>query len=99
MMDLAVIAIVLALAGTIFYTTRGRPAFVIRIRHGEPAVVKGDPPATFVTDVRRICELFDVQRGRIVGIRKGRHKIDLRFGGGLPESVHWQLRNAWNHPL
>lgn len=99
MLELAVIAVVLGVAGVVLLASRRRVEFVIRIHEGEPGVVKGSPPEDFLTDIRRICGLFHVERGEVVGIRKGRHEVALRFRAGLPREVHWQIRNAWNHPL
>ncbi|MFO0887869.1 MAG: DUF3634 family protein [Isosphaeraceae bacterium] len=71
-----------------------RAAFVIRLRSGEPHVVRGRVTTSFLAEVRDLCRHHGVARGSIRGLpRDGRIALDLR--GPFPPAFRQQLRNVW----
>jgi hypothetical protein len=73
-----------------------RCAFVVRVRDGSPAAVKGTVTGAFLEQVREVCGRHAVQRATVRGlIREGR--ISLGFSRAIPPSGQQQLRNWWAH--
>ena len=76
---------------------RTRYAFIIRVKQGQATLVRGKVDAVFVTDVQRICQLWNIADGEIRGVRRGAN-VYIKVRGGIPQSQRQAFQNAWNHP-
>ncbi len=71
-----------------------RHAFIVRIKHGAPRMVKGKVTAAFLDEVMDICRESGIRRGWVGGLWRGK-RIVLVFSWHFPARVRQRLRNLW----
>jgi hypothetical protein len=74
-----------------------RLAFVIHLHGGRAKVLKGKPARQLVTDLNRIGGLWGIDRGLVLGVRRGR-AIRLRCLGPIKRQRQ-ALQNAMRYQL
>jgi hypothetical protein len=94
---LPIILIAAAVIGVMAATARPKTLFEIQIVDGQPSVGSGDPPAAFVEDVERICQLWQIDSGAIRGVAAGQG-VDLLVKGNAARQTQ-AFVNAWRNPI
>lgn len=77
---------------------RRRAAFVIAIHESKPTLLRGEARGDYLTDVERLCQLWSVREGRIIGV-SGPKGMKIEVDGGIPQEHRRAFQNAWDHPL
>jgi hypothetical protein len=91
----AIHALVIGFFGWVVWSiVRGRYAWEIRIKHGQPEVRKGKVTAAFLAQVTEECQATGVTRGWIGGVFRGR-RVSLFFSRDFSPGMQQRLRNAW----
>jgi hypothetical protein len=93
--ELGSLLILAALAAAAIHVLRRRPAFVIRIRDGEPRARKGRVPQPFLDDCRDIAAASGLRRATIRGFQS-RGRVALGFSRQVGEDERQRFRNVWN---
>ncbi len=83
-----------AIVTAVWLALQPRCAFVVRIVQGVPKTVRGKATASFLEQVREVCQQHEVQGGTVRGVIRGR-LISLSFSGNIPAAGQQQLRNWW----
>jgi hypothetical protein len=78
----------------LWYALRARFAFVVRVRGGEPAALRGTVTPAFLACVRDVCAEFGVASATVRGAIRGR-RISLDFSREMPPAAQQRLRNWW----
>ena len=84
------------MAGTLYLIIRKRREFVIIISSTEAKLIKGEADEEFITDVWRICQLWNITQGTVTGIQVG-GRIKINVSKGIDQSHRQSFQNAWNH--
>jgi hypothetical protein len=87
------IPILLAGAAAAVYVWH-RHAFIVRIKHDAPRIVKGKVTAAFLEEVMGICREAGIRRGFVGGLWRGK-RIVLVFSWHFPARIRQRLRNLW----
>jgi hypothetical protein len=82
-----------AVAALAVVANRSR-VFVIRIRNGFPAVIKGKVSQAFVGELAGLLKEKGIRGGAVYGVRR-RGTVALEFSRGIPPSDRQSLRNVW----
>ena len=93
---ITVIVFFAILSGLFYLTIRSRREFIIKISSTEASLIKGEVDEEFVTDIWRICQLWNITEGTVTGIQVG-GRIKIHVGGGIAKSHRQAFQNAWNH--
>ncbi len=68
--------------------------FIVRVRSGRPATIRGKVTETFLAAVADVFKEFGLQAGEVRGVARGR-RIALWFSPGVPPGACQRLRNWW----
>lgn len=100
MLPSLVIASVIVAAGLagLFWWIGRRPVFKLQIRGGRVATSTGNVPDQYVQDVERICQLWQVESGQLIGRREGKSVRIICRGKSL-QRIQTALQNAWANPV
>jgi Protein of unknown function (DUF3634) len=92
------LVILAAAVGVVFVIAQAafaaRFQFMVKIKRGEPRVVKGKVTIEFLDEIRATCREYGVAAGWIGGMRRGK-TIALRFSNNFPPDCQQRLRNTW----
>ena len=91
LLALAAVGLVAVVA---WLVVRPPAVFVVRIRGGTPAAMRGKVTDAFLSAIAEMGRELGVQTGEIRGVPRGR-RIALWFSRGLPASFCQRLRNWW----
>jgi len=92
--QILLVVLVALVAWAIWFASRPRSAFVIRIVRGVPSVARGTVTPAFLQEVGQTCGRHGVSHAVVRGLVRGQ-RIALGFSGGMPEPCRQQLRNLW----
>lgn len=87
--------VVLVLVAFSWQVTAKTRVWVIRIRSGLPALVKGKIPQTVVAELAEVLRRHNVRRGAVFGIKR-RGTVTLGFSRSIPLESRQALRNVWS---
>jgi hypothetical protein len=82
------------LAAVVLVAWWHRHAFIVRMKHGKPRLLKGKLTAAFLEELAEVCRESGVRHGWLGGIRRGK-RISLVFSWHFSAPVRQRLRNLW----
>jgi hypothetical protein len=94
---IASLLVAAALAGGFWWASR-RAVIRLTVDEGKVAAASGEVPEQFTEDVERICQLWGVQSGELIGRKQGRSVRIICKGSDL-QRIERALQHAWDHPL
>lgn len=99
MLWLWLVALLAGVLAVVLVVRHHRVAFVIAFGPGGPALRKGQPPAGFLSACADIARMYQVRKGRIMGLRAGPGGgMQLWFSRDVPDRARQPLRNCWTPP-
>lgn len=90
--SLTLVAVFGGVLAAIWYFAQPRPRFVIRIRNGSVAVVRGKTTESVRKAVAEVCLQNGVMSGTVSGLTHGK-RIRLKCSRSIPAGCQQQLRN------
>ena len=89
------VAVVGALVVISWVVTASSRLWVIRLRNGNPVLVKGRIAPMVVSELGEVLQRHGVRRGALYGIRR-RGTVALGFSRSIPQKCRQALRNVWS---
>jgi hypothetical protein len=97
MMDLLeLVILIVVVAGVAWLLFAVRFEFRIRISRGSLRLTSGKVTRDCLVELKSICEPWQIKRGWIGGVRRGR-SLNLSFSRSVPPGCRQQIRNLWEN--
>jgi hypothetical protein len=90
------IVIVTILAAVAWFVLSPQFVFRIRISAGCLRLTQGKLTHDLLAQLTAICREWDIKRGWIGGVRRGR-RLTLLFSRSVPPGCRQQIRNLWTN--
>jgi hypothetical protein len=97
MMDpLELVILIVVVGGAAWFLFAVRFDFRVRISRGSLRLINGKVPRDGLSELKAICDEWQIKHGWIGGVRRGR-RIKLCFSRSVPPGCRQQIRNMWEN--
>ncbi len=94
LLELVILVVVVAGVAWLLYALRFE--FRVRISRGSLRLINGKVTRDGLSELKAICDEWQIKRGWIGGIREGK-RIRLSFSRSVPPGCRQQIRNLWEN--